>query len=80
MDNLDKALKLAGGPTAVINAFGYRSTMTISQWRKRGIPAERVIPLSRLTGWHITPHMIAPALYPHPQDGLPEEMRSGVAA
>lgn len=79
MDYLDEALKRAGGPSAVIAKLGYRSTMTISQWRKRGIPAERVIPLSEMTGWEITPHMIDPSLYPHPEDGLPKDLRRVVA-
>lgn len=35
------------------------------------IPAERVIPLSRILGWRLTPHELRPDLYPNQNDGLP---------
>jgi DNA-binding transcriptional regulator YdaS (Cro superfamily) len=35
------------------------------------IPADRVIPLSRILGWKITPHELRPDLYPNQNDGLP---------
>ncbi len=72
---LDRALKTAGGPSKAATALNYRSTMVFTQWRNRGIPADKVIPLARLVGWEVTPHELSPALYPNPDDGLPDELR-----
>ncbi|HIA2903843.1 TPA: transcriptional regulator [Escherichia coli] len=35
------------------------------------IPADRVIPLSRVLDWQVTPHELRPDIYPNPTDGLP---------
>lgn len=41
----------------------------------KGISGEKVIPICEATTWQVTPHELRPDLYPHPQDGLPEDMR-----
>lgn len=75
MTALDKALKAAGGPSKAAIAMDYKSTMVFSQWRSRGIPADKVLQLARLAGWEVTPHDLSPELYPNPNDGLPDELR-----
>ena len=39
------------------------------------VPAERAIDVSRVLDWRVTPHQIRPDIYPHPDVGLPEELR-----
>ncbi|MBJ9210623.1 helix-turn-helix domain-containing protein [Citrobacter freundii] len=38
------------------------------------IPADRVIPLSQVLGWKITPHELRPDIYPNHTDGLPPRL------
>jgi len=40
-----------------------------------GIPDRHVIKSCRAVGFQVTPHQLRPDLYPHPNDGLPAEMR-----
>ena len=40
------------------------------------VVSERVLACSEATGWVITPHQLRPDLYPHPNDGLPQELRA----
>lgn len=40
-----------------------------------GIPARHVIKACAAVNYEVTPHELRPDLYPHPQDGLPEDMR-----
>lgn len=69
---LSLAIEKAGGVAAVARACGVRS-QAVSQWRTA--PAQHVIVLARASAFLITPHAIRPDLYPHPEDGLPEELR-----
>ena len=80
MDALERAISIIGSPTAVAAAFGFSSSMTITQWRKRGVPTDRVLRLAKETGFEVTPHDLDPEHYPHPDDGLPENMRKEAAA
>ncbi|WP_208455954.1 Cro/CI family transcriptional regulator [Burkholderia vietnamiensis] len=65
------AVTAAGGATAVAAAFGI-SRISIYEWIDKGrVPEPRVLRLAELTNWKITPHQLAPALYPNPRDGLP---------
>jgi DNA-binding transcriptional regulator YdaS (Cro superfamily) len=82
-DQMREALKGAiqqiGGPSKVGELFAppiHRSA--VSQWRI--CPADRAITLSRGTGYKTTPHKLRPDLYPHPHDGLPDELRKDEAA
>lgn len=75
MGSLEKAIKIIGGPKEVATYFGLKSTMAISHWKRRGIPASYVIKLSELTGWQVRPNDLAPQIYPHPDDGIPSSMR-----
>ncbi len=41
-----------------------------------GIPERHVIKACKSVDWKVTPHELRPDIYPHPQDGLPDHMRS----
>lgn len=56
------------------------SPQGVSKWAEAGVPSERVLAVSKATGYEVTPHRLRPDLYPHPDDGLPPELRSGAAA
>ena len=78
---LDQAIKRAGGAAAVARAFGI-SPVSVGEWlKKQKLPADRVIPVSGLTDWEYTPHMLDSKLYPNECDGMPMSLqRSQVAA
>jgi DNA-binding transcriptional regulator YdaS (Cro superfamily) len=69
---LIQAIEMVGlHPMAKHLGVRYQS---IQKYRKT-VPAERVIGIAEATGWKITPHQIAPHIYPHPHDGLPVNLR-----
>lgn len=49
----------------------------INNWltRDKNIPSDWVLPLCESVYWQVTPHELRPDLYPHPEDGLPDDMR-----
>jgi DNA-binding transcriptional regulator YdaS (Cro superfamily) len=66
---LSRAIELTGlQPLAKAVGVTYQA---IRKFERTGIPAERVIPISRATGWRVTPHELRPDLYPDARDGLP---------
>jgi DNA-binding transcriptional regulator YdaS (Cro superfamily) len=69
---LEKAFSEAGGQSAIAAACGV-TTQAVGQWKK--VPPDRVIHVARATSYRVTPHQLRPDLYPHPDDGLPEERR-----
>jgi hypothetical protein len=69
------AIEEAGGIGAVAKARGL-SDEAVRLWRVRGaVPADHVLWLAERTGWKYSPHRLSRSLYPHPDDGLPEQMR-----
>lgn len=55
---------------------GVSQTM-VSKWcRGIRVSGDTVLKVSKATNWQVTPHELRPDLYPHPQDGLPEHLRS----
>ncbi|CNH56653.1 transcriptional regulator [Yersinia intermedia] len=46
---------------------------TVNLWFKNGVPPKKVFKLCACLGWKVTPHEIAPDIYPNPSDGLPGE-------
>lgn len=70
------AVTFLGGPPAVARLRNLKSPWSVAKWVRDGIPADHVIWLSEMTGWRYTPHQLAPALYPHPHDGLPPQLRT----
>lgn len=66
----------AGGISAVAKARNL-SDEAVRLWRARGsVPADHVRWLSEHAGWDPSPHALDPSLYPHPDDGLPDELRA----
>ncbi|MEX3629082.1 MAG: YdaS family helix-turn-helix protein [Burkholderia sp.] len=71
MTIIKKAVKRAGGAAAVAASMGL-SRISVYEWMtKDRVPDPRVLALAELTEWEVTPHQIAPSLYPNPSDGLP---------
>jgi len=68
-------IKRAGGREAVGRLFDC-SGQAVGLWYANGVPAERVIKLCEAVEYRVKPHELRPDLYPHPEDGLPAEMRA----
>ncbi len=66
---LQKAIAFCGGPIPLAIALGLHKT-AVYKWGDQ-CPAERVIAVSELTGWRVTPHQLRPDIYPNKRDGLP---------
>ncbi|MCU6345958.1 MULTISPECIES: transcriptional regulator [Enterobacter] len=62
---------LRTGSASTLGALIGVSKMAVSLWRRKGIPAERVLSIYGVTG--VTPHELRPDLYPNPTDGLPKQ-------
>lgn len=69
-----EAIAMLGGPAAVARLRGV-SAWAVNKWQRTRLPADQVLWLARQTAWQITPHQLAPAIYPNPFDGLPAELR-----
>lgn len=74
MTALERAIALFPTKTAMAEKFGVHP-MSINHWVNRGLPADRVLDVAAATDWAVTPHELAPELYPHPEDGLPPDRR-----
>lgn len=72
---LELAIKLIGGPAIVAELRGMKTQWGVRKWLKDGLPAEHALWLAERTGWRVTPHQLAPELYPYPDDGLPQLFR-----
>lgn len=66
--SLQKAIDLAGGKIALARSLGLDRT-AVYKWDE--CPADRVIAVSQLVGWKVTPHQLRPDLYPNTNDALP---------
>ncbi len=62
------------GASKIASTIG-ESVQTITNWTARGIPLGKVVLFCKAVNYEITPHELYPENYPHPQDGLPEDMR-----
>ncbi len=69
---METTISLFGGVGAAANAIGVAQPV-VSHWRKRGVPAERVLAIAGATTWKVRPHDLRPDIYPNPSDGLPPE-------
>lgn len=75
MNPIQHAAKTIGGQILLAKALRV-TPQAVSQWiHGTPVPVPRVIEISRLSGWQVTPHQIRPDVYPHPDDGLPDERR-----
>lgn len=64
---LDLACDLLGGQTALAAALGITSP-SISEWRKRRVPAERCQDIEVLTLGRVTCHALRPDVFRMPAD------------
>ena len=67
MSVLDKAARIVdpekGRYSRLARALN-ESQQTVNNWKRRGIPPAKVLPLVVACRWQITPHEINPELYP----------------
>ena len=70
MTGIENAIRRSGSARALGALIGV-SIMAVALWRRKGVPAERVLPVFEVTG--VTPHELRPDLYPNPTDGLPKQ-------
>jgi DNA-binding transcriptional regulator YdaS (Cro superfamily) len=72
-NSLSKAIELVG-----LRQLAARVGVTyqaIQKFQKTEISSERVLAISAATDYQVTPHQLRPDIYPHPSDGLPENLR-----
>jgi DNA-binding transcriptional regulator YdaS (Cro superfamily) len=75
---LEKVLDLCDGKIVVLSQKSGISHSTISAWINRFsflVGSGYVISVSQAVDWRVTPHELRPDIYPHPEDGLPDELR-----
>ncbi len=60
MSGLTKAIDYFGSQTLMAEKLGLRSSMAISQWKKRGVPIKRAIQIEELTKGAITRQQLCP--------------------
>jgi DNA-binding transcriptional regulator YdaS (Cro superfamily) len=73
---LSKAIELVGlRPLATHLGVTYQA---IQKFQKTRVPAEQVLGICAATKWEVIPFELRPDLYPHPHDGLPENLREPV--
>lgn len=72
---LNKVVK-RHGLVPLAQAIGV-SYQAVQRYIKDRVPAEKVISLCAADGWQVTPHQLRPDLYPHADDGLPDDVRCG---
>lgn len=65
MNGYQRAVEILGSQVNLALKLGVNA-MTVSQWKRRGVPGERVIPIYQATGGRVTPHELRPDLYPDP--------------
>ncbi|MFM0151418.1 Cro/CI family transcriptional regulator [Paraburkholderia sediminicola] len=77
-DKVARAIDSLGGDSSVARLLNL-TAWAVSKWRRR-LPERRVLWLAERTAWKFTPHQLSPELYPHPDDGLPVELRGSSRA
>lgn len=75
-ESLKRAIKAAS--VAAVARACQVTPQAVSQWRVA--PANQVLAVSRAVNFGVTPHELRPDLYPHPDDGLPQELRGRATA
>lgn len=63
MDALQRAIEAAGGLTRLAERIGV-SPQVVSNWRSRGIPADRVLAVERASDGKVSRSELRPDLYP----------------
>lgn len=63
MSAIKRAIKAAGGPSALATRLGVKPQHVVN-WRSRGVPAERVLDIEAATDGKVTRYELRPDLYP----------------
>lgn len=71
MSALERAITTAGGITALANAIKVTPQVVVN-WRKRGVPTERVRAIVQATNGEVSAHDLAPDLFPEGFEFPPE--------
>ena len=64
LENIRRAINLAGGASEVARCLGISSPWAVSKWAKQGIPVDRILPLLALGDYRFKPGEIDPEAYP----------------
>jgi DNA-binding transcriptional regulator YdaS (Cro superfamily) len=76
MNAIQRAIKAVGSQAALGRAIGV-SQPSIHAWVQDGaVTTAFAIKVAEAAGWTVTPHELRPDIYPHPDDGLPAELRA----
>ncbi len=78
MNALQRVIDLKGSQGAVAAVVGSKQ-QSVGYWLKEGLPADHVLKIAADVDYKVTPHELRPDLYPHPDDGLPEDRRAKAA-
>lgn len=70
----DRAIERIGSVAVAARVLGYKTAWGLAKYGKV-VPDGKVLLFAQLAGWVSTPHQLRPDLYPHPDDGLPLDMR-----
>ncbi|KQT37699.1 YdaS family helix-turn-helix protein [Methylophilus sp. Leaf414] len=85
---LEQVIDICGSQTALadrvteLDASKKITQSTVGAWINRfnhRVGDGYVLVVSQAGDWIVTPHELRPDLYPHPEDGLPAELRKQVA-
>ena len=71
-NGIHEAILAAGGLTQVARRMGI-TPRRLDNWKRRGVPTAMVLEVCRGVEWRLTPHQLAPVLYPNPLDGMPRD-------
>lgn len=70
MKPIQKAIDLVGGPTALARLLGNGVLQQhVTNWRRRGVPAERCIDIENAVGGQVTRYQLRPDVFgPEPEE------------
>lgn len=71
----DRAIEKIGSVSTAAAKLGYKTAWGLAKYGKT-VPDGKVLQFAALADWVSTPHELRPDLYPHPDDGLPAELRA----
>lgn len=82
LEALAKVITLCGDSQSELARRIDKSQATVTAWVNRygRVGPEYVLNVSEAVQWMVTPHQLRPDLYPHPDDGLPVNLRAVQAA
>lgn len=79
MSPLQRVIDIKGSQSALAAVVGAKQ-QAVGYWLREGLPGEHVLTISADVMYAVTPHELRPDLYPHPDDGLPVELREQAKA